>query len=190
MILRLELIVLTLCLFCTATTIQAEPLPYFFDNDESTQLALTSVEWDEDIKQLSQTTAHLSIQPYSDISLPDQCPTRPDGPLVTIINPEARGLYYEAHIPVKLLIYLKSYIAPIDIESLAIHGKRGIFSLDITDRLKPYMRTPVQGENADYVIEGEISNLRKGRYKVLLSLADTNGNCIEKTILLKVSQGS
>lgn len=149
-----------------------------FSDEEGAVLSLSISEWHEAVSLQSSSFAARDAQPYSVIQ---------DGPLVSIVDPAAAGKRYKADIPVSLLIYLKSHTAPIDIDSLSITGKRGIFSLDITDRLTPFLRKSVAGEDADYVIEGQIDKLRGGRYMVVFSLADVYGNYEERSIFLEVS---
>ncbi|MEE4241917.1 MAG: hypothetical protein V2I36_10645 [Desulfopila sp.] len=167
------------------STVIASPV-ILFTEKEGEKLSMSEQEWQLILQAEEQAgMAADDVQPYSEADRVGTVTER-DGPIVSIINPTSSGIHYEADIPVNLLVFLKSYLAPIDIDTLHIKGKRGIFSLNITDRLKPFLRQPTGGENADYVIEGSIPSLRPGRYHVVMSLADVRGNVREQSLFLRI----
>jgi len=174
----LSSILLVISIFIVGNQSNAEHLVLFTEQEEA-KLNIPFGKWQQYVFEYSTTHSHGDVLPYSKNAL---------GPIVSIVDPSATGEQYRASIPVKLLVYLKSFQSPIDLESLAITGKRGIFSLDITDRLLPFMRQPKSKENADYVIEGEIPHLRSGNYHVVFSLADIQGNTAEHSLFLEVTQ--
>lgn len=169
-----------LCSFATA-----EPLS-LFNESEVQQLNYSQDEWvieltrhQSDLNSIRDTQAYSSNSSQSDRG---QSP----GPLVSIIDPESEGDVYKSSLPLRLLIYLKSRLAPINIETLTVKGKRGIFTLNITSRIKSFMRQPQGDENADYVIDANIPKLGTGRYLITLSLADIDGNQEEHKAFLEV----
>jgi len=168
------------------STIPAAETMFLFSDEEGEILNLSPTDWQKEIQQ-SVAYRTEDAQPYtSPTGISQQI--RTTGPIVSILDPTATGQHCKAVIPLRLLVFFKSHQAPIDIETLTIKGKRGIFALDITDRLKPFLREADGDENADYVIEGEIAKLRSGRYQVVLSLADVQGNFKESSIFLEVTK--
>ena len=169
-------------LFCSLAA--AEPIA-LFNEDESEKLNYPEDEWVLEVTlHQKDLDAIRDIQAYSDgTSSPEE---NIPGPIVHIVDPESEGDIYKSSIPLRLLIYLKSRLAPINIETLTVKGKRGIFTLNITDRIKSFMRLPEGDENADYVIDAKIPKLGTGRYLITLSLADIDGNQEEQKAFLEV----
>ena len=106
------------------------------------------------------------------------------GPQVSILTPERAGDHYRAPIP--LLVFFQKCTAPIDIESLDVRGKKGFLTVNITDRIRTFLRKPQQGEDADFVIDAEIPRIGTGRYLIIMSLADIEGNREEHQAFLEV----
>ena len=174
-----------------------------FSEDETLLLNHSDEQWQQALEEQrrihksspkkSSHEKHKDVQPYTrkESSKMENTVARPVsdrgmGPLISIVNPSSQGEYYISSIPVQLLIYLKSTSSPIDIDSLRVKGKCGIFSLNVTSRVKPFMRNPVEGENADFVIDGKLPNMKTGKYRVVFSLADVNGVEEQRELLLKV----
>jgi len=163
-----------------------EHSPLFSDN-ELEQLKLTQEEWSLELAQHQKfLLVKQDAQPYT---TGDKIKFDSDnelGPIVSIIDPTPVGDIYRSAAPVRLLVYLKSRMAPINLDSLRVKGKRGFFSLNITDRMMPFMRDPLDGENADYVIDARIPKLSAGHYVLTLSLADMQGNQEDHKAFLEV----
>jgi hypothetical protein len=68
--------------------------------------------------------------------------------------------------------------APVDMESLHVIAKKGIFSKTLTDRLKPY----IQGTS---IIAKRIK-FPEGRFLIQISIADLKGMKTTETYRLKV----
>ncbi len=183
---KVPLLFTFITLFLFSNLSNADLTPFFTENEQE-KLILTQEEW---VLELGQHKKFLTVtqdtQPYC-VKEPGRTETEASqGPIVSIIDPKPEGDIYSSPIPVHLLVYLKSRIAPINIDTLRIKGKRGFFSLNITDRLKPFMRQPHDGENADYVIDAKIPQLGAGRYMFILSLADIQGHLEEHKAFLEV----
>lgn len=190
------LIALHLGLFYSSASAEQAP---FFSEDEILQLNHSEEEWLFELDRLRSSRVADSNGWVDELSPPagkqdstgikgvkKSATSESFGPIVAIVVPKAAGDYYRSFVPVKLLVYLKSREAPINIDSLLAKGKRGFFSLNITKKLKAYLRRPQQGEDADYVIDAEIPKLRAGRYQLTLSLADINGKKEERSVFLEV----
>lgn len=160
-----------------------------FSDNELEKLKLSQEEWTTELKQYQKTVkAKRDVHPYTTADKLRFDKENELGPVVSIVDPTPVGEVYRSAAPVRLLVYLKSRVAPIDIDSLRVKGKRGFFSLNITDRMKPYMRQPSEGENADYVIDANIPKLGAGHYVLTLSLADMQGNQEEHKAFLEIFQ--
>lgn len=158
-----------------------------FSDKEGEIFNLSEEEWEKALATQEDPLGLSDAQHFAAKS--DTAAIRREGPRVTIVDPDAAEDVDSAAVPpIKLFVLLENNHAPIDIETLTVIGKRGIFSLDITDRLKPFLRKAAMNEKAEYVIEGEIPALRPGKYLVVLSLADTQGNYKDKPIYLKVAR--
>lgn len=148
----------------------AEPVPLFTE-DELQRLDHSEKDWQEELalfrdrRQLQQKSL---------------------GPLVTVIVPQAADDVFVSFMPLRLLVFLKKRMAPIDIDSLSIEGRYGIFSLDITKRILPFLRPPEAGEDADYVIDASLPHIGPGRYLITMSLQDNGGNAEEISAFVEV----
>ncbi|MBU0943747.1 MAG: hypothetical protein KJ804_10625 [Proteobacteria bacterium] len=193
----LLLAILHFHLLCSVAS--AEPIP-LFNADEIQKLNYSQDEWvielnrhQSNLSSLRDTQAYSGDLDFSnnrELSSTDGA-SRTDreahpGPIVSIVDPESEDDIYKSSLPLRLLIYLKSRLAPINIETLTVKGKRGIFTLNITNRIKSFMRQPQGDENADYVIDANIGELSAGRYLITLSLADIDGNQEEQKAFLEV----
>lgn len=179
----LLLAVLPFHLLCSLASAESIPL---FNEDEIQLLSYDQDEWVIELRRYQHELDSVrDTQAYSIKS--SQFETEEaSGPIVSIVDPESEGDVYKSSLPLRLLIYLKSRLAPINIETLTVKGKRGIFTLNITDRIKSFMRQPQGDENADYVIDARIPKLGTGRYLITLSLADIDGNQEEQKAFLEV----
>ncbi len=196
------LIILHISLFCTSAVAGSLTL---FTEDEMAQLNHPQNEWAQELDRyrikrgftqngwVDELGGNSSIQDLTQGYSEDQyqgtsksAASKGIGPIVSIIDPQSVGDHYLATIPVRLLIYLKGQQAPVNIDSLRVKGKRGIFSLNITKRIKEFLRQPRGTEDAEYVIDANIPKLGAGRYLITLSLADVKGNEEERMAFLEV----
>ncbi len=185
LILKTVLLLTAIHLHVLCSLASAEPVP-LFNESEIQKLNYSQDEWVIELtRHQNDLNSIRDIQAYSSNSSQSDTGKSP-GPLVSIIDPESEGDVYKSSLPLRLLIYLKSRLAPINIETLTVKGKRGIFTLNITSRIKSFMRQPQGDENADYVIDANIPKLGTGRYLLTLSLADIDGNQEEHKAFLEV----
>ncbi len=171
-----------------------------FSDDEAQQLSLSDHEWNEELNSSHplQTQAEDGWidelgDRQSDVSSGQDSPGLSSmatkgmrGPQVSIVAPTHHGDSYRSGVPIRLLVYLRSGSLPLDMDTLRVRGKRGILSVDITGRIKKFLRSPSGGEDAEYVIDGRIPKMRSGRYQIILSLADVKGNKGGLSALLEV----
>lgn len=153
-----------------------------FSTDEESHMRLSISDWAKELHLIRKDKEKDLITR----DMLDTPSSRPIGPSVVVVNPESSGDFYRSKIPLRLLVYLKGRKAPVDIGTLKIKGKRGLFSLDITDKLLAFLRKPTAGEEADYVIDAQIPQLGAGRYMIVMTVADKEGNRKEKKALLEV----
>ena len=180
---------IALFISCLCSTFCSAEQAFFFSENEQASLMLSQEEWMHELSQHQNTlNSKRDTQPYSTPGVKRPNTDEIAGPIVSIIDPKPENDVYRSSAPVRFLIYLKSRVAPINIDTLQVKGKRGFFSLNITDRLKPYMRQPHNDENADYVIDANIPKLGEGHYMIVLSLADVRGNQEEHKAFLEVIQ--
>lgn len=182
---QLSILFLTIsCMFCSHAW--SDPLSLFSD-EELSRLQHTEAEWSNEIHRYNldqkankrfRKMATRSFEPVKDL----------EGPQISILNPILTGDHYRTPIPVRLLVYLKNSEASIDIESFNVKGKRGIFTLNITNRIKGFIRQPFEGEDAAYVIDANIPKIGAGRYLIIMSIADVEGNKSEHQAFLEVEK--
>jgi hypothetical protein len=82
--------------------------------------------------------------------------------------------------PTDLRISFEPTRAPVDMESLEVRAKKAIFSVSLTDRLKPYLR----GTN----LEATGVNVPEGRFLIQIEIADKSGQKTVETYRLEVKQ--
>ncbi len=145
----------------------------FFTEQEQQQLAYDSDEWRKELEEHKEALAY-----HAKCGL---CP------IVSVVIPEAVENIYQAEIPLNLLVYLKGTFAAVDLETLIVKAKKGFFTLDITERIKPFIRKPKQDEDAEWVVDANFPEIPTGNYKISMSIKDTDGRAKEITALLKVN---
>jgi hypothetical protein len=84
----------------------------------------------------------------------------------------------EARSPTDLDVIFEPGQAPVQMDSLHVEARKGLFSKSLTDLLRPYIR-------GDRI---EVTNLEipSGRFMLNVSIADTNGNTTAASYLLEV----
>jgi len=68
--------------------------------------------------------------------------------------------------------------SPVDMQSLEVKGKKGMFSKSLTQTLRPF----IKGTR----IDGEQIKIPKGEFHIEISIADKNGNQTVENYLVKV----
>jgi hypothetical protein len=108
----------------------------------------------------------------------------PPGPRVVVQHPTveqtADGATILTGSPTDLRISFEPTRAPVDMESLEVRAKKAIFSVSLTDRLKPYLR----GTN----LEATGVNVPEGRFLIQIEIADKSGQKTVETYRLEVKQ--
>lgn len=140
---------------------QAEqPAVFLLTPQEAEQLRFTEATWEPIIR-----TRSLATGPYVVIQRPSMMDTT-DGPLVKTASPTDFFINFEEN------------QAPVDMGSLEIKAKKGIFSKSLTNRLKPYIKgTSLQAQHL---------NVPNGRFLIQVRISDTLGTETIETYRLQV----
>lgn len=137
---------------------------YLLTEDEAMQLNMTDDEWN----------TPLNIQLRSE---------EENGPIIIIEKPEIDNKVNEPVVdtttPVDLVVLFKDRAASVDISTLKIVARKGIFSRNITDRLRKYI--------AGNKINATDIKVPKGKFKLEVKIKDTKGNKTTKVYKLLVS---
>jgi hypothetical protein len=104
------------------------------------------------------------------------------GPIIDVEKPkvvdEANGPSIEAATPVNIDVLFQPRTTPVDMTSLDVEARKGLFSKSLTHMLKPYIRgTALQVENAE---------IPPGRFVLDISIADQAGNKTTNTYRLEI----
>jgi hypothetical protein len=114
--------------------------------------------------------------------LPTSMPTG-KGPLIIIQKPPtlaaSKPPTLETTSPTHLLVVFEPNLAPVNMDSLEVKAKKGIFKVSLTERLKPYIQgTTIQAANLQ---------LPTGRFLIEIDIADQKGERTSREYYLKVS---
>ena len=166
-----------------------------FTSEEIAQLSFSDAEWKKEKKAYSQakngqqwTGVVDIIRTPKDRKELTQFSSNTMGPQISVISPAFLGDRYFSTIPVTLLVYLKGQQSPVNIDSLIVKGKRGPFTTNITKRIKKHLRQPKADENADYVLDAKLPKLKQGKYQIMVSLSDIEGNIKDLSVFLEVKK--
>jgi hypothetical protein len=147
----------------------------FLTSQEAKQLQLTEEEWQQPIADLDSTQRQGELF-YSSSA------TGEKGPEIIVqipaVEKQTAGPTIETSTPTDLMVLFNKRPAPVDMESLHVIAKKGIFSKTLTDRLKPY----IQGTS---IIAKRIK-FPEGRFLIQISIADLKGMKTTETYRLKV----
>ena len=106
----------------------------------------------------------------------------PRGPRVVVKRPQVLdttdGPIIQTGSPTAFIVSFEENRAPVDMDSLEIRARKGIFSKSLTDRLKPYLRGTA--------IEAEAVNVPEGRFLIQIEIADKTGEKTVETYRLEV----
>ena len=127
--------------------------------EEANQLHLTDTDTREELP-FSPKLRSLSIGPKINFKTP---PTRQDPDGIILV---------EMHENSQLSIDFLQTQAEVDMNSLDVEAKKGIFSVSLTDRLKPY----IHGNK----LEADEIKIPPGQFTVIIRIADRVGTSTEK----------
>lgn len=108
----------------------------------------------------------------------------PDGPFIIIQSPRVLNNSDTQTIsctsPLDLKVIFQKNKAPIDMKSLEVTAKKGVFSKSLTERLMPFFH--------QNIISAKNIEIPPGRYCVVISIADLNGATTVRTYGLHVTR--
>lgn len=108
----------------------------------------------------------------------------PPGPRIDVKAPEVRtstdGTIIETRTPANLVIQFESTSAPVDMGSLAVTARKGIFSKSLTDLLRPYVK------GTSVAVDGVA--IPAGKFLVEIAIADERGAQTVETFRLQVDE--
>jgi hypothetical protein len=109
----------------------------------------------------------------------------PPGPRIVVHEPTvtrtADGAVIETTPVTRFVISFEPNRAPVDMDSLEIKARKGLFSLSLTSRLKPY----VQGTS----LQADSVSIPEGRFMVQIEIVDRAGAKTMETYRLDVKAG-
>lgn len=105
------------------------------------------------------------------------------GPVISLVKPALKDAgaeppSVETISPVHLVVHFKERNAAVDMNSLQVYGKKGILKMSLTDRLKPYIKGTT--------LEAPDVQVPKGRFLVVVSVQDVNGQKTQKSYRLLI----
>lgn len=128
--------------------------------------------------------AQLRLGPSDSIQVP-RLRGIPPGPRIVVHEPTVTrtsdGAVIETTPVTRFVISFEPNRAPVDMDSLEIKARKGLFSLSLTSRLKPY----VQGTN----LQAESVSIPEGRFMVQIEILDRAGAKTVETYRLDVRAG-
>ena len=106
-----------------------------------------------------------------------------NGPIIQMDNPivalKDGQPFVRTQTPASLRVSFKSNRAPINPKSLEVKARKGILSVDLTNRLAPYIQKDV--------LEVKGLSIPRGYYIIEVSISDTQGNKSEVSYHVEVS---
>lgn len=150
-----------------------------FTSEEAGQLRLTEKEWDGQsiIKQESYKKPGINIRQDFDGTIKKELkegiiqPELYIGPDIVIQKPEVvqtgKGPTIYTVSPTDLSVSFQENQAPVDMSTLKIWAKKGLFKKSLTELLKPYMKGTV--------LRAESVNIPEGRFQIGFEIADERG---------------
>jgi len=106
------------------------------------------------------------------------------GPVIVVHQPEVRsvdgGETIETSTPTTMMVVFEENEAPVDMSTLEIQAKKGIFSKSLTDMLKPFVSgTTLAVENIE---------VPSGKYQIQIAVEDLEGHETTRTYRLVVNE--
>lgn len=104
------------------------------------------------------------------------------GPHIRIIHPDldTTEMVLRTITPTDIKVHFQKNSAPVSMQSLNIHARKGIFKVSLTDRLQPYI-------HGDSLIAIGI-DIPTGKFCLQISIADENGQKTKADYLLYVEK--
>lgn len=130
----------------------------------------------QEAKQLRLTTEAWHLPPRTRALL--------SGPRIAIQRPQVMdstdGPVIETTSPTDFFVLFESNHAPVDMDSLRVTAKKGLFSRSLTERLRPY----IQGT----YLQAKAITIPAGRFLIQIEIADQRGAKTEGHYLLWVQE--
>lgn len=149
-----------LAMFASTTPVSAQGRLVLFSREEAAQLLLGSGD-------------HLIGPLMRDI---------PSGPRIVVQYPHVArtgdGAVIETDPSTRFVIAFQQNRAPVDMDSLDVTARKGVFSLSLTPRLKPY----IQGT----MLEANSVTVPEGRFIIRIEIADREGSKTQENYRLEV----
>lgn len=114
-------------------------------------------------------------------------PPAPGSPAIVFEEPDvkltAKGPEILAVTPTNFYIIFRQQGSPLDMSTLNVWGEKFFLKKNITQRVLKYIKKTSEGA----VLHARDVHVPKGKYKVGISIADTDGNKVSNTYLLRVN---
>jgi len=109
---------------------------------------------------------------------------RQPGPIIEILAPAvektAKGRRIVTTTVLDLMVSIRENAAPVAMETLAVKGKKGFFSLSLTDKVKPFIRgTEIRALGL---------SIPEGKFELHLSVADIDGARTVEVFTIEVAK--
>jgi hypothetical protein len=175
---RVWLIILSVIFWLSAASqapsIEQQQL-VFLTPEEASKLILTEEEWQRPIHEL--------FAPYDSGGLYYASSSGYGvGPEIIVQTPKVEkrntGPTIETKTPLDLIVFFKKSPDPVDMKTLNVIAKKGIFTKSLTSRLKPY----IQGTS---IVAKKVA-IPAGKFLIQISIADSNGAKTVETYRLKI----
>ena len=98
------------------------------------------------------------------------------GPHIVFQKPDLIEGVVRTTTPLDLSVAFKPNLAPVNMESLAVRARKGIFKKNLTDIVMPYVKPDDDG-GFSFAIESAV--IPRGNFRIEITIADQNG---ERTI--------
>ena len=132
--------------------------------EEAEQLRLTGEEW---LRPMRNRQTH-SRGPSIVLQSPTITSVRANPPTITTVT------------PLDFFIAFEPRTAPVNMDSLGVRARKGIFSKSLTDRLNPYIHgTTIQAKNLE---------VPTGTFHIEIEIADNEGQKTFEEYYLQVSE--
>ena len=108
----------------------------------------------------------------------------PRGPRVLVQRPPVRdtedGPIIETAPPMDFVVFFEQNVAPVNMDSLEIKARKGLFSMSLTPRLKPY----ISGSS----LEAQGLTIPEGKFLIQIEIEDTAGARTVQSYRLEVKR--
>lgn len=160
---RIHMLFITVLLALMAVPASAGEPFRLFSPEEAQELQLDDAEWEAGARPKS---VGLGVGPKIEVKKP-------------LVLETDKGLLIDAPTKLDLLVLFKDGVSAVDMASLNIKARKGWFSKNLTDRLKPYLL-------GQTILANDIE-IPAGRFKLEISIADTGGNESIQEYLCEIS---